>query len=116
MDGVFNAFLGFDIQSSVLHELLGVMSRLSSTSAKIYHLPCFSSFVDIGRPSPGMTAVPQTQFEVQRLEQDLCRDQPRSRASGHPTPPPPWLQRYPELPLPASPGPWKEAGAKNPPS
>lgn len=32
-----------------------------------------------------MTTVPQPHVDVQRLEQNLCRDQPCSRASGHPT-------------------------------
>lgn len=77
-------FLQFDIQSCVLHELLCIVSRPSSTSAKIC-LPSFSSLMGMGKPSPGMTAVLQPHVDVQRLEQDLCRDQLCSRASGHPT-------------------------------
>lgn len=42
-DGVFNALLGFDILSSVLRELLGAVSRLSSTSTKL------SSFSSSGK-------------------------------------------------------------------
>lgn len=76
-NGVFNALLGFDILGSVLYELLGAVSRLSSTSTK---LSSFSSFMGLGKPSSIRTTVP-------RLEQDQCRDPPCSTARGHPPPP-----------------------------
>lgn len=49
------------------------------------NLPSFSSFMGTGKPSPVTTTVPQPHVDVQRLEQNLCSDQPCSRASGHPT-------------------------------
>lgn len=60
--GFFNALLGFDILSSVLRELLGAVSRLSSTSTK---LSSFSSLMGLGKPSSITTTVP-------RLEQGQC--------------------------------------------
>lgn len=64
----------------MLHELLCIVSRPSSISAKI-SLPSFSSFTGMGKHSPATTPAPPTHVGMTRLEQDLCRDQP----SGHPT-------------------------------
>lgn len=79
-----DALSGFDIQSSVPHQLLCLVFRMSSIRAKI-SLPPTSSSAGMGTSSPGMTTVPQLQASSQRLEQDLCRDQRRSRANSHPT-------------------------------
>lgn len=109
--GGFNAFLGFDIQSFVLHELLCVVSRPSSTSTLSAFLFLFHGH---GETQPRHDrCAPDT--STRRGESRICAvTDPAAEPAA--TPPPSRLQRCMEQRLPMSPCPRKGGEAKKPPS